>query len=105
MQVGTAAAIVFLVTRSASYITGSVMDVNGGYLAQASAGVVYCELCDRDRQRHRRTERADAPCDAVCRSGRYAVSEQHAPEPQAHVGDDEPDAQRVVGNEAHVPCV
>ena len=69
MQVAAAAAIVLLATRAASYITGSVMDVNGGDLAQASAGVVHSELCDRDRQRHRRTERTDTPCDTVCRSG------------------------------------
>ena len=62
-------------------------------------------MCNGDRQGERRPERAHTPRDTVGCERRNPVSEQHAPEPESHVGDDEPNTERIMGNEPHVPRV
>lgn len=63
------------------------------------------QLRNSDRQREGSAERADRPGDSIGRERRHLVSEQHAPEPKSYVRDDEPNGERVMRNEPHVPRI
>jgi len=63
------------------------------------------QLCNSDRQREYRPKYAHSPRDTVGRGRRYPVSEQHTPKTESHVDGDEQNAERVMGNEPHVPRV
>jgi len=63
------------------------------------------ELCNGDRQRERCPNRAYSPCDTTGGKRRHPVSQQHTTETESHVTDEEPNAERVMRNEPHVPRV
>ncbi len=63
------------------------------------------QLSYGDSQGERRSECAHSPHNTIGSAPRYPMSEQHTPETKSHMGDDKPNAERVVGNEPHVPRV
>lgn len=66
---------------------------------------VDAQLCDGDSQGERRSECAHGPCDAVGCGRRHPVSERRAAETESHMRNHDPNAERVTGNEPHVPCI
>jgi hypothetical protein len=51
------------------------------------------QLCNGNRQREHRSERAHSPSGAACCERRHPMSEQDTAETQSHVSDDEPNAK------------
>ncbi len=63
------------------------------------------QLGDGDRQGAGHPECTHEPRDAAGCSRRYSVSEQYTPQTESHVCDDEPNAERIMGNQPHIPRV